>query len=156
MAEKYLIDGYNLLHALKAASPKKASPSRERLFAWLAEFASFKNTDTLLVLDGVGGDEELSTYRTRNFDAVFSQKIPADQYIEQFLFQNRGKLLMTVVTDDRAIADMARGGGSRVLSTSAFTEMLKDCRKEGSEFLDKKRSREHGFNRPFGDKLKDL
>ena len=156
MAEQYLIDGYNLLHALKAGSAKKVFPSREQLFAWFAEFASFKNTDTLLVLDGVGGDEELGAYQTKNFKVVFSRKVPADTYIERFLFQNRGKLLMTVVTDDRAIADMGRGGGSRVLSTSVFEEMLKDCKKEGSKFLDKECSREHGFNRPFDDKLKEL
>jgi hypothetical protein len=60
------------------------------------------------------------------------------------------------VTDDRAVSNIGRGGGARVLSTSIFAELLKECRKEESDVLNKARSREHGFHRPFEDKLKDL
>ena len=156
MAEQWLIDGYNLLHAIRSVAPKRSLPSREQLFAWISEFASFKKTNTLIVLDGVGDDQELRSYRTPNFEAVYSREIPADTYIERYLFQNREKMRMVIVTDDRAIANSGRGGGSQVLSTTAFVELLKECKKEGSEFLQKEKSREHGFNRPFKDKLKDL
>ena len=156
MAEQWLIDGYNLLRALQSKNPKRVSPTREQLFALLGEFASFKKTNILLVLDGVGEDHELRPYGTKHFEAVFSQKVSADARIEQYLFQHREKLQMTIVTDDRAIADIGRGGGASVLSTSAFSEMLRDCKKESVEFLQKEKSREHGFHRPFEDKLKDL
>ena len=156
MAEQWLIDGYNLLHALQSKNPKKNFPSREQMLAVIAEFASFKRSNTLLVLDGAGDDHELRSYRTEYFEVIFSQKVSADACIEQYLFQHRGKLQMTVVTDDRAIAGIGRGGGARVLSTSVFAEILKECKKEGSECLQKEKSREHGFHRPFESKLKDL
>ena len=156
MAEQWLIDGYNLFHALKSKRPQRSPLSREELFALVAEFASFKKTDTLLVLDGAGDQGELDAYRTDHFEIVFSQKVSADACIERYLFEHRQTLQLVVVTDDRAISNIGRGGGARVLSTSAFAELLKECKKEGSDFLQNKRSREHGFHRPFEDKLKDL
>ena len=156
MAEHWLIDGYNLLHALNSQASPKTPLSREQLLALVAEFASFKKTDTLLVLDGVGDEGELRAYRTTYFEAVFSQKASADSCIEKYLFQHRQTKALVVVTDDRAVSNMGRGGGARVLSTSTFAELLKECKKEGAEILHKKKSREHGFYRPFEDKLKDL
>ena len=156
MAEQWLIDGYNLLHALQSRTPKKSPLSREQLLALVAEFASFKKIRTLLVLDGVGEEGELSACRTTYFEAIFSQKVSADACIEKYLFQHRRTQTLVVVTDDRAVSNMSRGSGARVLSTSMFAELLKESRKEESDILSKKKSREHGFHRPFEDKLKEL
>jgi len=154
MAEQWLIDGYNLLHALSSQSPKKSSLTREKLFALVAEFADFKNYSTLLVLDGVGDEGQLSAYQTVYLKVVFSQKVSADTYIEKYLYEHRKKQRLVVVTDDRAIANMGLGFGASVLSTAHFFERLKESRKEESEFLQKEKTREHGFHRPFEDKLK--
>ena len=152
MVEQWLVDGYNLLHALQARTPRDPL-SREDLFCLAAGFASFKKCDVLLVLDGAGPEADLEGYATTHFKAVFSQKGTADAYIERFLYEHRATHRMTVVTDDRAIADIGRGGGAQVLSTLSFAEMLKECSKENSDTLDKERSKGHRFNRPFEDKL---
>ena len=154
MTEQWLIDGYNLLYALQQ-TPEKSLP-REELLSRVAEFASFKKTRILLVLDGTGDEGELDGWRTDCFEAVFSKKMPADTYIEQYLFEHRQSRQISVVTNDRAIANLARGGGARVLSTGVFWDLLTDCKKESSEILRIKKTREHGFNRPFDEKLKDL
>ena len=156
MAEQWLIDGYNLLHALQSQSPQKTSLPRERLFALVAEFASFKKLRTLLVLDGVGDEGQLRAYCTDDFEVVFSQNVTADAYIEKYLYEHRDKIRLTVVTNDRAIANIGRGSGAAVLSGSRFFELMKECKKESSEFLEKEKSRGHRFHRPFEDKLKDL
>ena len=156
MAEQWLIDGYNLLHALKSFASPKIPLSREQLFGLLVEFASFKKIQTLLVLDGAGDEGELRAYRTDFFEAVYSHAVSADACIEKYLFQHRQTKSLVVVTDDRAVSNMGRGGGARVLSTSTFAEMLKECKKEEADVLNKKKAREHGFHRPFEDKLKDL
>ena len=155
MAEQWLIDGYNLLHATQSPSTKKKEFSREKLFALVAEFASFKKLRTLLVLDGIGEDQQFHAYRTDCFEIVFSQKVSADTYIEKVLYERKGKDRLVVVTNDRAISNIARGSGASVLSTSQFFEVMTECKKEGSDFLQKEKSREHGFHRPFEDKLKD-
>ena len=156
MAEQWLIDGYNLLRALQSSQSKKNHLTREQLFELAAQFASFTKSGVLMVLDGVGSNDELQAHNTENFHVVFSQKISADTYIEQYLYQERGKLSMIVVTDDRAITHIARGGGAQVLGTALFAENLEQCRKHRSEILNKEESRGHGFHRPFEDKLKDL
>ena len=155
MAEQWLIDGYNLLHAHPSHSSSKVVLSREKLFALVAEFASFKKLPTLLVLDGVGDEGQLQAYRTDCFEAVFSQKVSADTYIEKFLYEQRGRARLTVVTNDRAIANIARGGGASVLSAAQFYDLMNECRKESDEFLLKEKTRGHRFHRPFEDKLKD-
>ncbi len=155
MAEQWLIDGYNLLHAHPSQSPKGTPLPREKLFALVAEFASFKKTPTLLVLDGCGDAGQLDAYRTNFLEVVFSQKVSADAYIERYLYEHRDQRRLVVVTNDRAISNIARGSGAGVFSTAQFFELLKECKKEGSEFLQKEKSREHGFHRPFEDKLKD-
>lgn len=155
MQELWLIDGYNLLHALRSEVSPKDAPSREKLFALAAEFASLKKYRTLLVLDGAGDPAQLEAYRTGCFEAVFSQKVSADTCIEKHLYEERGKARMTVVTNDRAIANIARGCGAAVMSASAFYGLLGECRREGEEWRQKEKSRGHRFNRPFEDKLKD-
>jgi predicted RNA-binding protein with PIN domain len=155
MPEQWLIDGYNLLHSLRTAHPHR-SLTREGLFTLVSGFASFKNVDVLLVLDGTGPEAELDAHATARFRAVFSQKGPADAYIERVLFEERSKKRLVVVTDDRAIANIGRGGGAQVVSTQGFNEMLKGCARDRSDILDGKKAKGHGFHRPFDDKLKDL
>ena len=156
MAEQWLIDGYNLLHALQSQSPTKTFLSREKLFALVAEFASFKKIHILLVLDGAGDQGQWHAYQTVYFEVMFSQKVSADACIEKYLYEHRDKQRLVVVTNDLAITNIGRGSGASVLGTSQFFELLKECKKEASEFLQKEKSREHGFHRPFQDKLKDL
>ena len=153
MAEQWLIDGYNLLRALQSQGSSKAALPREKLFALVAEFASFKKLHTLLILDGAGDEGQLQAYRTDCFEVVFSQKVSADTYIEKALYERRGKVQLTVVTNDRAIVNIARGGGAGVLSTSQFFDLMKETRKESEEFLQKEKTRGHRFHRPFEDKL---
>ena len=153
MAEQWLIDGYNLLHALQDRNARKSSLSREQLFSCVAQFASSKKLPTLIVLDGVGDNSELKPHRTKHLEVVYSQKVPADSYIERYVFEHRQEQSLVVVTDDRAISNLARGGGARVLGTSAFAELLEEARKEGADIIQKERSRGHGFHRPFEDKL---
>jgi hypothetical protein len=62
---------------------------------------------------------------------------------------------MTVVTNDRAISDIARGGGSRVLSVSGLMELLQETKRQNADILFDEKVRSHGFNRPFEKKLKD-
>ena len=153
MSEQWLIDGYNLLHALQERTSRKTPLSREQLLSRIAEFASSKKLSTLIILDGVGDNAEFKAYRTEHLDVVYSQKAPADSYIEKYLFEHRQERSLVVVTDDRAISNLARGGGARVLGTTAFAELLEEARKEGADYIQKERSRGHGFHRPFEDKL---
>ncbi len=147
MREKWLIDGHNLLYAV--------SISREKLFAQLANFASAAEVEVLVVMDGVGRDEELEPYQTAGFRAVYSQKVSADAAIERELCQHKERVRFTVVTDDRAVAAMSRGSGASVLAIDEFRRRLSETLKETQNVLFKNKVKAHGFHRPFEKKLKD-
>ena len=155
MPEEWLIDGYNLLHSALSAGEKGSDISLPRFFSRIADLASSQKHLILMVLDGSGNDKELDTHRTSFFRVVYSKKISADAYIERYLFENRSRATMTVVTNDRAIIDLARGGGARVLSTAEFSELLQETKLKNADILFKEKVKSHGFNRPFDQKLKD-
>lgn len=157
MAEEWLIDGYNLLHARHSASPSKKNVSdRNSLILDVADFASREEYPVLMVLDGEGRQSELDIYHTRFFRVIYSQKISADTFIERLLFERRAEKRFMVVTNDRAITNIAHGGGARVMSTSQFLERMRGSKKESADEQQRSDIRSHGFHRPFDDKLKDL
>ena len=155
MSEEWLIDGYNLLYTITPKNQKKSKISKEAVFGLLADFASAGDRRVLMVLDGKGGDEEFQAFKTKSFGVVYSQSVSADSYIEKYLYENKGRGMKMVVTRDRAVAQIARGTGARVMEPGEFLELLESGRKDAADILFKHKAKAHGFNRPFGDKLKD-
>ena len=141
MLEEWLIDGYNLIYDAKL--------SREALFDRLASFASSNERKILMVLDGKGNDDEFEAYRTKSFNIIYSQSLTADSVIEKILYEKKGMSAFTVITKDRAISQMARGSGSRVMIPAEFMAFLIDSKKDNNQLLFKEKVRSHGFNRPF-------
>lgn len=144
-----MIDGYNLLHASAKDYQKKWPTTKTGLCTALAGFASVKKQKVRAVLDGAGDSEELRVYQTAYFEAVYSQKVSADHIIEKTIYQNKATTSFLVVTDDRTVSELARGGGARVLKNSQFLEMLKEAGRESEAAIFKEEVRSHGFNRPF-------
>ena len=157
MNEEWLIDGYNLLHDILSSkdSPYSFPSSKTGLCSVLAGFAASKKQKLWMVFDGNGSPEELKVYQTQYFEAVYSQNVSADNYIERYLYQNKSAVAFVVVTNDRAIIQISRGSGARVLKNSQFLEMLKEAGQESQTALLKETVRAHGFNRPFDQKLKE-
>ncbi len=149
MVEEWLIDGYNLLYDLQS---RKGGPTRDRLFALLAGFAT-QERRVLMVLDGIGNDQEFRAFCTSFFEIVYSQAVSADTHIERYLSDRKGRAMLMVVTRDNAVAMMARGSGARVYDPREFMKVFAEVDSERSETLLKQRVRGHGFNRPFDGKL---
>ncbi len=154
MPEEWLIDGYNVLHSGKVAGHIGSSDPLAWLLGRAAEFASSAKHLVLLVLDGFGSEEQQFS-KNKFFRVLYSKKKSADTYIESYLFKNRSRARMTVVTNDRAVSDIARGGGARVLSAAAFMELLEETKRQNTDILFHEKVRSHGFNRPFDKKLRD-
>ncbi len=151
MEKSWIVDGYNLLHSGDRCSSQKQS--REDLLTKLANFASVEMSRVTVVLDGKGPQSELDKYHTSFFEAVYSQEIPADAFIEKLASKSPSKLATTVVTSDRAIQNMAFGSGVCVVSSSEFSQTLKEFDKNLNDTLFKKKFESHGFNRPFEKKF---
>ena len=154
MSELWLIDGYNLLYHVQASQNKKSKKDRTVLLARIADFASTGHHQVRVVLDGKGDEQELEVHNTALCRVLYSNDVSADTCIERTLFENKGKLRMTVVTADRAVINMARGSGAGVVRPEEFTALLGDARRASSDVLFKQQSKAHGFSRPFDKKLK--
>lgn len=153
--EIWLIDGYNLLHDIQPAKQGK-KPSKEGLFDLLADFASAgDHRQVLLILDGKGSDAEHDARKTVSFSVAYSQDVSADAYIEKYLYDHRATARLFVVTNDRAITLLARGGGASVFSTAIFRERVGEVKKDTAERLQKDDARTHGFHRPLDNQLKE-
>lgn len=153
--EEWVIDGYNLLYDWSERSGRPKKLARHDLLTALSGFAGAGDRKVLVVLDGQGAVSELEIYTTSACRVVYSEKVSADSYIERYLFENRGKSIW-VVTKDRAISQIARGGGCRVMDPKEFAVVYLETLKETEDIQKKKEARGHGFNRPFDDKLKDF
>ena len=154
MLEEWLVDGFNLLHHLTSRLNQKNKLSKESLFNLLANFsASSDGRHVIVVLDGIGSDQELEPFYTASFQAFYSQKVSADTCIERYLYEKKTAMRLMVVTKDRAIATMARGYGAGVVSPDAFMEMLRENKSENSDILFKQKVKSRGFHRPFEDKI---
>ncbi len=159
MHEEWFIDGYNVLHGTavpqsknRSASPRKITLSR--LFSKAANFAAgTPERKVVVVLDGVGENNEFRAYRTQSLDIVYSGSVSADTAIEKSLYEARGRASLFVVTNDRAIARIALGVGAQVVSPRDFLERVRDDQKEKDEILSRHQVKAHRFNRPFEEKL---
>ncbi|GEM_PF-1185093 len=156
MLEEWLIDGYNLLHSAAPQGNRKQGLSREALFEFLASFASSEQRKVLMILDGQGDDREFGAHQTKNFAIIYSQTLSADSVIERILCEKKGAALFMVVTKDRAVCQMARGLGARVMEPEKFMALLSAGRKENDRILFSEKVKSHGFSRPFEEKLKNL
>ncbi len=142
--EEWLVDGYNLLHRLK-------NVPREKLFQILANFAASRNLKVTLVLDGKGQPDDFAAFKTAQFQIIYSQNVSADSWIERYVCEKKSGV---VVTEDRAISNMARGSGARVIKAAEFVALIEEVSKERGDVAFKTRTQSHGFHRPFDDKLK--
>ncbi|MBI2095631.1 MAG: NYN domain-containing protein [Candidatus Omnitrophica bacterium] len=146
MPEEWLIDGFNLLYRLK-------NRQLSALFGLVADFAAARRCLALVVLDGKGNDEECAAFQTPSFQIRYSKEVSADAVIERRLCEKKGLAAFVVVTGDRAITQMARGSGARVIGADEFISLLNQTRKENSELLFKRSIESHGFHRPFEGKI---
>ena len=155
MQEAWLVDGYNLLYALarRGAAPPRIT-TKNQLLDTLAGFSKLTGERMTVVFDGIGPDDEFAHYRNSRFEAVYSQTTAADAYIERVFTQQREHFRFKVITEDRAIADLARGTGARVYSSVEFLAEMNDNSRHANEKLLKDRVRSDRFNRPFEDKFK--
>ncbi len=157
MPEEWLIDGYNFIHEISPPDSKKSKKSNSFLIGLISRLASFaaqsQNRKLVLVLDGKSHPREWDTFCTRALSIVSSGEITADSFIERYLCENRDRLLLTVVTKDRAILQMANGSGGRTMSPKDFERLLGEAEKESADILFRQKVKSHGFHRPFHDKL---
>ncbi len=125
----YLIDAYNLLHALKEARrgsfPRAFGPARERLLELLGRFARHHNPTAIAFLDGEPGRLEPGEIARPGVRVRFCGRgeQSADRAICAYVEANNAAAL-TVVSNDREVTTFCRREGAQVESCDSFIRRL--------------------------------
>jgi predicted RNA-binding protein with PIN domain len=118
--ERWLVDGFNVLHAGVLRGNDRRGWWREEVRArLLARVAGFEDAaaELWVVFDGPGpgGDAERESQRPR---VVFAPS--ADEWLLAAVRDTPDPASVVVVTADRQLADRARHRGARIVSPRAF------------------------------------
>lgn len=146
LEEYLLVDGYNIIFAweeLKELAETNMDGARGRLMDILCNYQGIKKCNLILVFDAYrvkGHDTEILCYH--NIHVVYTKEAEtADQYIEKFAYENKGKYNVTVATSDGLEQIIIRGQGCRLLSARELEEEVRRLNKELVEQYERGQSR---------------
>ena len=126
----FLIDGYNLMHAVGWAplgkSPGTLEPARKKLLDWLADSAPLKagNAKFRVVFDAQNGPAPSVGRSHRGVLVLFAYKKTADDAIEELLDAEPAPKTVVVVSNDVRLQDSAHRAGSAGWGCEAFLDWL--------------------------------
>jgi predicted RNA-binding protein with PIN domain len=126
----FLIDGYNLLHAVGWASPrmpgKSLEAARRRLLDWLADLPGEKRAGARfrVVFDAQKGPADSPERTHRGVWYLFAYRRTADDLIEELLAAAATPKRLTVVSNDTRLHESARRSGARGWGCQAFLDWL--------------------------------
>ena len=134
----YLIDGYNLLHAVgwatKRMPGRRLEAARRRLLDWLATVAGSKSGATFrVVFDSQQGPAESSEMSHKGVLVRFAHRRTADDVIEELLAAEANPRTVTVVSNDTRLHEAARRAGSAALGSREFLDWVIATERSGPE-----------------------
>ncbi|MCE9532953.1 MAG: NYN domain-containing protein [Planctomycetes bacterium] len=123
---QYLIDGYNLQHALgmaPRASGSSLEKARLRFIEWLSVELGPAAADVLVIFDSrqKNGDADLTH---RNILMRFSHGQTADDLIEQIVRDEKSPTRLTVVSNDHRVLQAGRRRGCPAWTCGEFVDWL--------------------------------
>lgn len=125
---RYLIDGYNLLHAIGLArkSGGRAGWDRARvqLLDWLADQLGDKASTATVVFDAQKAIGGIIEERHRGLRVLRDRGRSADDLIEDLLRQEREPQSLSVVSNDARLRDAANHCDTRICHCQEFVDEL--------------------------------
>ena len=120
----YLIDGYNLLHALKEYKEEDFSILRDKVVDMVCDFAGYINGQCVLVFDAYKTEEKKSKIiKHDNITIVYTKnKQTADEYIENKSKELNKDYKVIVVTSDYLEQIRVFANGASRMSSREFIE----------------------------------
>ena len=129
----FLIDGYNLMHAVGWMSagmkPAALAPARAKLLDWLADSSACRTkvASFRVVFDAMKGPGHTSRETTHRTVAVsFAHRSTADDRIEELLDEAADPKRLVVVSNDTRLHESARRARAKGWFTPAFLDWLNE------------------------------
>jgi len=126
---RYLIDGYNLMHALglvrKAGGEAAWAASRLQLLDWLADRLPARPGDAFqIVFDAQRSVGSVAESRRRGVTILVAHGGTADDVIEDLTAAEIHPKQLTVVSNDHRLRDAAFRSGCGWITCGAFTDTV--------------------------------
>jgi predicted RNA-binding protein with PIN domain len=137
MKFSYVIDGYNLLHAMgvlagRLANPQGLEKARGKLLADLAEAFAVEASLLTVVFDGSAAPRRSDAEQfIHGIHVLFAQGgKEADDLIENLIAEHPHPKHLAVVSDDHRLQRAARRRQAQDMSCSTFLDVVDHCRKK--------------------------
>lgn len=123
----FLIDGYNLMHAVGLASrklPGSLDRARTRFLDWLADAARDRNAVLRVVFDAAATSRHSAEADRREVRVLFATGRTADELIEELVNADPRPDQLAIVSNDSQVQEVARRRGCGVRTCQEFTDWL--------------------------------
>lgn len=125
----FLIDGYNLLHAVGWAARqmpgRRLETARRKLLDWLADAAGrVPGVTVRVVFDAQHGPADSTEWSHRGVSVRFARDGTADDVIEELLAAAAKPRAVTVVSNDTRLHEAARRVGSVAWGSQEFLDWV--------------------------------
>lgn len=124
----YVVDGYNLLHALRKlhALPGEFSQARARLLELLAHVGRRESRPVRVFFDGEPGQLSPGQLDHPGVAVEFCGpgRESADYALRQFVAEHADPRRLLVVSSDREVARVCRACGARILTSQEMSSVL--------------------------------
>lgn len=129
VAMRYLVDGYNLMHAIGLVRKGGGQASWERartdLLHWLADHLSTEQASVVeIIFDAQQTRRGVAPPNVRGLRTTFAYGRTADDVIEERLARDASPTTLTVVSNDQRIRQAALRVGSGVRSCREYVDQL--------------------------------
>jgi predicted RNA-binding protein with PIN domain len=134
MVPHYIVDGYNLIHAipsLKKLLAHDAFQAREQLAYLISRLTFKKKFRCTIVFDGVKPPAPPPTHSPVHI--VFSSPHTADARIKSMIEQSKNRSQLVVISSDREILNFARVCSCTTHTSKHFSNLLFEEADKGEE-----------------------
>jgi predicted RNA-binding protein with PIN domain len=134
MTKSFLIDGYNLLHALgifpRQVKPQALERARVRMLELIADAHKDRNEPVTVVFDARNAPRKLKAVQHfRGIEVLYAVKHDeADDLIEEQIRQHATPRQLTVVSDDHRLQQAGRRRRCQVLKCAEYLDQACDRR----------------------------
>lgn len=125
----YIIDGYNLIHAIPALKKTLAhngESARELLIHSIGQLTHQKKFRCTIVFDGSTPDNSKKQSAHAPVHVIFSSPQTADAKIKQMIEHSKNRSLLVIISSDREILNFAQVCSCQSHSSNYFANLLSE------------------------------
>ena len=136
MLPHYIIDGYNIIHAiptLKKLLAQDGFEARERLVFLVSRLTYKRKFRCTIVFDGAKPHEPHPSPSHSPVHIVFASPISADAKIKSMIDLSKNRTLLVIISSDREILDYAKACSCTAHTSKYFSNLLFEEPDKGEE-----------------------